>query len=130
MVNKMREETIRKLVKLVEESDIESLTVRHWWTKVQIIKKSPKNGNGSVTHAAEITIPRESLQPTLPPVQTTAPPVAASTNVEQPAIASNHKEIKTPMVGTFYISPEPDAPPFTDVGQTTLCNIKIIGLLG
>ena len=27
------------------------------------------------------------------------------------------KEIKAPMVGTFYRSPSPDAPPFVDVGQ-------------
>lgn len=133
----MKEETIRKLVKLVEEADIESLTVRHWWTKVQIVKKSSKNGNGSVTHAAEITIPRESLQPTLPSNQNASPTVATEekpTSVEQPVIASNQKEVKSPMVGTFYTSPNPDAPPFADIGQTmrkgeTLCIIEAMKLM-
>lgn len=34
------------------------------------------------------------------------------------ADVSNLKEIKSPMVGTFYSSPSPEAPPFVSVGQT------------
>ena len=38
-----------------------------------------------------------------------------------PALASaapDLKEIKSPMVGTFYRSPSPDAPPYVEIGQT------------
>ena len=48
-------------------------------------------------------------------------PVAAATAVD-PASAEpakpNYKEIKSPMVGTFYASPSPDSPAFVEVGKT------------
>jgi acetyl-CoA carboxylase biotin carboxyl carrier protein len=135
----MREKTIRKLVKLVEEADIESLTVRNWWTKVQIVKKGGGGGNGN-PHESTIAIPRSSLKPTLPPMEA-APnfqvalqpqpqPVSAST---APAPASG-KEIKSPMVGMFYTSPEPGAPPFVDIGARvkkgqTVCIIEAMKLM-
>jgi acetyl-CoA carboxylase biotin carboxyl carrier protein len=33
-------------------------------------------------------------------------------------VASNHKDVKSPMVGTFYRAPSPEAAPFVEVGQT------------
>jgi acetyl-CoA carboxylase biotin carboxyl carrier protein len=132
----MREKTIRKLVKLVEEAEIESLTVQNWWTKVQIIKKG---GGGNGSHESMITIPRASVRPTLPPVE--ASPVQAAPSpqpqpVSAPAAptAAGGKEIKSPMVGTFYTSPEPGAPPFVEVGQRvkkgqTVCIIEAMKLM-
>ena len=34
------------------------------------------------------------------------------------AVNVHHKEIKSPMVGTFYRAPSPETPPFVEVGQT------------
>lgn len=135
----MREKTIRKLVKLVEEADIESLTVQNWWTKVQISKKGGLGGNGS-PHESTITIPRAAVRPTLPPMEA-APPVQVALQpqpqpVSAPAAvaAAAGKEIKSPMVGTFYTSPEPGAPPFVDVGARvkkgqTVCIIEAMKLM-
>lgn len=135
----MREETIRKLVKLVEESDIESLTVRYWWTKVQIIKKSGGGSNGS-PHESTIAIPRAALKPSLPPMEV-APTVQVALQPQpQPVSASSTpaaatgKEIKSPMVGTFYTAPEPGAPPFVEVGARvkkgqTVCIIEAMKLM-
>jgi acetyl-CoA carboxylase biotin carboxyl carrier protein len=134
----MREKTIRKLVELVEEADIESLTVQNWWTKVQIIKKG-QGSNGS-PHETTITIPRAAARTTLPPVEAApAMPVAPppqSQPVAAPAVsqAAGGKEIKSPMVGTFYTAPEPGAPPFVDVGQRvkkgqTVCIIEAMKLM-
>ena len=47
-----------------------------------------------------------------------APPAAAASGAaapSAPAIAAN--AMKSPMVGTAYLAPEPDAPPFVSVGQ-------------
>jgi len=135
----MREKTIRKLVKLVEEADIESLTVRNWWTKVQIIKKGGGGSNGN-PHESTISIPRAALKPTLPPMEV-APTVQVALQPQpQPVSASatpaaaTGKEIKSPMVGTFYTSPEPGAPPFVDVGARvkkgqTVCIIEAMKLM-
>jgi acetyl-CoA carboxylase biotin carboxyl carrier protein len=49
-------------------------------------------------------------------------PVAATPASEKPAVSepakSNYKEITSPMVGTFYSSPSPDAPAFVEAGKT------------
>ena len=46
-----------------------------------------------------------------------------------PAAVDNHLVIKSPMVGTFYTSPNPDAPAFVKVGdhvgaETVVCVIE------
>jgi len=57
-----------------------------------------------------------------PVAYTTATPAAAATvsTADAPAESkesSNLREITSPMVGTFYASPSPEAPPFVSVGQ-------------
>ena len=51
----MNEKYIKKLIQLVEESDIESLEVSHWGRKVKIMHRSggAANGAGSVTHLVQ-----------------------------------------------------------------------------
>ena len=72
----------------------------------------------------KITLKKGSdFEPVFTPV-TTAAPVAhvsaapAAPAADKPAEAGNFKEINSPMVGTFYASPAPDAAPFAAVGQT------------
>jgi acetyl-CoA carboxylase biotin carboxyl carrier protein len=108
----MRELFIRKLVKMVEQSDIDSLEVSSWGRKVRIIKNSSgSNGNHSVQAVA-------APQPTI----NVAPPPVAPAEVQpaQPAPApppSGHL-LTAPMVGTFYRKPAPDAKAFVEVGDT------------
>lgn len=47
-----------------------------------------------------------------------AVPAAAPSASPAPAAASHLKEIKSPIVGTFYSSPTPDDPTFVQVGST------------
>jgi acetyl-CoA carboxylase biotin carboxyl carrier protein len=59
---------------------------------------------------------------TAAPVALQAAPVAAATvsapdTPVEPKETSNLREITSPMVGTFYASPSPEAPPFVAVGQ-------------
>ena len=135
----MREKTIRKLVKLVEEADIESLTVRNWWTKVQIIKKGGGGSNGN-PHESTITIPRAALKPTLPPmevaptVQVALQPQPQSVSASATPAAATGKEIKSPMVGTFYKAPESGADPYVKVGGRvtpgqTVCIIEAMKIM-
>ncbi|MBK7093022.1 MAG: acetyl-CoA carboxylase biotin carboxyl carrier protein [bacterium] len=140
----MNEETIRKLVKLVESSDIESLTVRNslWFSNVTIVKRSPEVSNGSNGGShGHISIAKSHVVPTMPTIEVAAPapapqPMQAMPQpqpVAPPAVAKG-KEIKSPMVGTFYISPEPGAPPFAEIGTRitkgqTICIIEAMKLM-
>jgi acetyl-CoA carboxylase biotin carboxyl carrier protein len=62
------------------------------------------------------------------PVASAAPAAAA------PAAESGGKEIVSPMVGTFYAAPTPEAPPFVTVGQqvtadTVVCIIEAMKVM-
>lgn len=122
----MLESMIRKLVKLVEESDIAQLEVSSWGRKVKITKRyAPSSGNGHSSGGSltEVDIPvpppRFEKNPQITPQavprqKETAPEVA------EPAESADDKyvPIKSPMVGTFYTAPEPNAPPYVEVGTT------------
>jgi acetyl-CoA carboxylase biotin carboxyl carrier protein len=114
----MNEKTIRKLIHLVEESDIESLEIRRWFRTVKITKRRSNNHNGSSSGAA----------PRLVDI-----PIAAVERAPS-ALPSNLIEIKAPMVGTLYKAPSPGAPPFVKVNQTiapgdVLCIIEAMKLM-
>lgn len=110
----MNEKQIKKLIRLVEESEIESLEVSSWGRKIKITQKLNAGSNG------------HSVAPPVIPVS--APPVAGSNrSIEssakaEPAAASadsisNLVEIKSPMVGTFYQAPSPDADPYVSLNE-------------
>lgn len=59
---------------------------------------------------------------------------ATDTTSAAPKEISNLREITSPMVGTFYLSPSPDAPPFVAVGQevsedTVVCIIEAMKVM-
>ncbi|MCH9024533.1 MAG: acetyl-CoA carboxylase biotin carboxyl carrier protein [candidate division Zixibacteria bacterium] len=109
-MKKVRESYIKKLIRLVEESDIESLEVSSWGRRVKIVHSINSSSNGFNRNPVAL----EAIVKPLP-VQ-----AEAETPAEQPAAAktvSNLKAIKSPMVGTFYSSPSPDSDPYVSVNQ-------------
>jgi acetyl-CoA carboxylase biotin carboxyl carrier protein len=100
---------VRELVKLVEDSGIEELEVSHKDTTIRI-QKSPHMAMGS---------------PAMAPIQAAAPaplaaPVAAAAADAAPAadpIRAKWKDVRSPIVGTFYLSPSPTSDPFVRVGD-------------
>jgi len=68
------------------------------------------------------------------PVAAVAVPAAAAPAAAPAAAASNFSEVKSPMVGTFYRSPKPEAPSFVKVGDRvsvgqTLCIVEAMKLM-
>jgi acetyl-CoA carboxylase biotin carboxyl carrier protein len=96
---------IKKLIELLEESNIGELEIREGEESVRI----SRNGVAPVvTYAAPVAAP------TAPPPATVAtPPVA---EVPKPAAPAGHV-VRAPMVGTFYRSPSPGSPPFVEKGK-------------
>ena len=102
---------IKKLIHLVEEANITEFSIESEGTKIDI-KKTGKVAD----QAASIVLPQA------PPIiaqEAPAMPVAA------PQVASEQQEtkdenliaIKAQMVGTFYVSPNPDAPAYVSAGD-------------
>ncbi len=105
----MKEKTIRKLIRLVEESDIDQLEVTSWGRKVRITKRTAQ-GNG---HSDQPVVLQNIPLPSSQPLQTEAKPPPTA----PPESTAGLIEIKAPMVGTFYTAPAPDTPPYVSLNQ-------------
>ncbi|HHL71908.1 MAG TPA: acetyl-CoA carboxylase biotin carboxyl carrier protein [Bacteroidetes bacterium] len=130
----MNTDQIRQLVKIVEEADIAELEVNKWGRKVKISKYPMGNshaGHQSVHYTLPASPPPAPAAPAAAPAPQPAPAPQASP--EQGSAASGD-EIKSPMVGTFYRAPAPDADPYVKVGDTVqkgqvLCIIEAMKLM-
>ena len=116
---------LKKLIDLVQESGIAELEITEGEEKVRIAR----GGAVSVTALAAGAPPAVAVQPSAPAAATgaaMAAPVAEA--------APEGQVVKSPMVGTFYRSPSPDAKPFVEVGATikageTICVLEAMKLM-
>ncbi len=118
----MRKEEIQELIRLVEESKISELEICEGKRKIRIAKGS----TAASARMAASESPGES-----PSEEAYALPVNRE---EAPKLASNLKQIVSPMVGTFYRAPAPDADPFVEVGQAvqtgqTVCIVEAMKVM-
>ncbi len=109
---------IRKLIKLVQSSDLTEIEVTEGDQTVRISRQHPVAQLAPAAHYA-----------VAPPPMATAPTPAS---VEEPADEEN--TVTSPMVGTFYRSPSPDADSFVNVGQKVkkgdvLCIIEAMKMM-
>ena len=116
--------TIKKVIAIVEESGVAELEVEQDGFRV-LVRKSV--APSPVTETQVHMVP----SPAAPPLVAAASKAAAQGESEEDA--SLHK-IKSPMVGTFYKSPAPDADPFVQVGDqvnpdTVVCIIEAMKVM-
>lgn len=107
----MDTKNIEKLIQLIETAK-ENLDVQ----EIEV-----KNKDGSSLRVA--------LQPSGQAHTTTQPPSASHTPATQPETLFEGFQVKSPMVGTVYLTPSPEAEAFVQVGQSvtvgqTLCLIE------
>ena len=119
----MKPQQIRELIKIVESSNIDELEVSRWGQKVRIRKRS------SADNAQHAGSSREQL-PAVQSLKDLTVEVPRVESVEEP----EYHEIKSPMVGTFYSAPAPDADPYVKVGDEVkvgqvLCIIEAMKLM-
>ncbi|MFQ5606525.1 MAG: acetyl-CoA carboxylase biotin carboxyl carrier protein [Candidatus Zixiibacteriota bacterium] len=120
----MNSKTIRRLIAIVEESQIDVLEVSNWWRKVKITR-SRQSVNGQQPEANAVSPPPQRLvaaadgapaESAAQAAPVSAPSAAAQS--ESTTVTANLVEIKSPMVGTFYAAPSPESPSFVKVGDT------------
>ncbi|QEH44396.1 acetyl-CoA carboxylase biotin carboxyl carrier protein [Aggregatibacter actinomycetemcomitans] len=118
---------IKKLIELVEESGIMELEISEGEESVRINRGSP----ASVQYTVPMAAPAAPVAAPAPSAPAASPaPAAAPAASEEVA---GHK-IRSPMVGTFYRSPSPEAKAFVDVGQTVkvgdaLCIVEAMKMM-
>ncbi len=112
---------IREIIKLVDASSLDEFVYEAEGTKVKL-----KKSNGVVTQVVspKVEAPAVVQQPAVKEVETSKASVEATPAPAQPAApkvevadAENLHKITSPMVGTFYQSPNPESPAFVKVGD-------------
>jgi|TARA_Y100000991_G_C21960553_1_gene344250 acetyl-CoA carboxylase biotin carboxyl carrier protein len=115
---------IKKLIEMLQESDLNEIEVKEGEESVRINRKKE-----SVIHASTPISVGQNLN------QSSAPlPQIDSSEMENGQAAEDLNHITSPMVGTFYRKPAPDKEPFIEVGQTvkkgdTVCIIEAMKMM-
>ncbi|MEZ3501710.1 acetyl-CoA carboxylase biotin carboxyl carrier protein [Pantoea sp. KPR_PJ] len=118
---------IKKLIELVEESGIAELEISEGEESVRISRAPANVGYPVMQQAFAAPAPQPALAAAVAPVS--APAVEAA----KPAEISGHI-VRSPMVGTFYRTPSPDAKAFVEIGQKvnagdTLCIVEAMKMM-
>ncbi|HHF4335365.1 TPA: acetyl-CoA carboxylase biotin carboxyl carrier protein [Haemophilus influenzae] len=118
---------IKKLIELVEESGITELEVQEEEGTVRISRATPVVAPAAVQYAAApVVAPTPAAAPAQAPAAATPAPDASDE-------LSGHL-VRSPMVGTFYRSPSPEAKAFVEVGQSVkvgdaLCIVEAMKMM-
>lgn len=132
----MELEFVRGLIEAVDGSGIDSIEITRAGTRVKI-SKTPPSAGPAPTYVAASQAPQPAVTPAVAPPASAAGVAGGSEPVaeaESAAESDGLVEITSPMVGTFYRAPAPDAPPYVEVGSRvsqgqTLCILEAMKLM-
>jgi acetyl-CoA carboxylase biotin carboxyl carrier protein len=119
-------EEIQELIRLVNESGISELELERSDARVRIQRTAVQTVREVVVGGAAAAAPA--------PVAVAAPAVAHLSPAPAAPAETNLYTVKSPIVGTFYASSAPDAPPFVKPGdmvtaKSTVCIIESMKLM-
>jgi len=119
---------IRRLIDMVDGSGIDSLEISRLGTRVRIAKSPPVAVSSAAVSAA----------PSVGPVAGNPPSASVAPDSEAQEAEGDSDtglaEVTSPMVGTFYRAPAPDAPPYVETGDRvekgqTVCILEAMKLM-
>lgn len=120
---------IKKLIELVEESGIAELEISEGEESVRISRSPANNGYPMMQQAYAAPMQQA---PALAAAVAPAPVESAAPAAATPEVTGH--TVRSPMVGTFYRTPSPDAKPYVEVGQKvnvgdTLCIVEAMKMM-
>lgn len=106
---------VKKVIEMLDQSSVDSIEISSDKGMKLRISKTPQQRGATVQMAAPISAPA----PVLPPAPAARPADEGGRVEASPVEAPKASllEIKSPMVGTYYESPEPNAKPYVAVGD-------------
>lgn len=125
----MKTKEIRDLIDFISKSGLNEVSIETEELKISIKRDAETR-----------VIERSAAAPAAPapaPAASAPAPAAEAPKAEAPASSgsseSNYVEVKSPMIGTFYRSSNPDTPPFVSVGDKieqgqTVCIVEAMKL--
>lgn len=108
--NEMKTTEIRDLIDFIAQSGLNEVDIETKELKLHV-KREPDQ------KVLKSSAPVMAAAPLAVAAPVAAAPVAAAPKAEKPAAGKNTVDIKSPMIGTFYRSSNPDSPPFVSVGD-------------
>lgn len=123
-------EFLESLIRMIDESSLDNLEIERGGTRIRL-SKSPEGTAVAVPAAAG---PAPAPAPAVAPAPEGANPSGSEATPAAPPAASRLVDVTSPMVGTFYRSPSPDAEPYVNVGKQVaegdvLCIIEAMKLM-
>lgn len=104
---------IRELAAMINETDVNEVEVEEGELRIRLAR-----GGAPTVSAPAMQAPAPHVHQTAPQASVAAAPAPAAAAAEQPAAPTSGSSISSPMVGTAYLSPSPDADPFVSVGDS------------
>jgi len=113
---------VKKLIELLEASSVDEIEIKEGEESVRI----SRNTGAPIAMAAAPVHAAPSMPAPVAPALAPAPAPAPAVNTDD--------AVKSPMVGTFYRSPSPEAPSFVEVGQSVragdvLCIVEAMKMM-
>ena len=126
---------IKVIVDLMKKNAVSEFEMEEGDFKIKLKRDSGKPRKGEtvvVQEAAPMILPAAAAAPVAAPVATAAP--APASPAAAPAPAAEGPEVKSPMIGTFYRKPSPDADSYVEVGSvvepdTVVCIIEAMKVM-
>ncbi len=134
----MNLDDIQKLLKMLDDSGLDEMTIEEGDFKITLKRKSDSAPSASapspifmpqfIPPFSPSALPSPAPSTQEPSTPTPAPPADSA------ATQKKYKEIRSPMVGTFYRAPSPEANPYVQVGDhitkgKVLCIIEAMKLM-
>ncbi len=122
---------LKKLIKMLDSSNLAEIEIEEEGTKIRLSKPRPKISQP----LPAVQIP-SFIEPNLQSIKTqdVKVEVKSEEKKEESKKSLNTVEIRSPMVGTFYAAPAPDADPYVKIGSdirpgTVVCIIEAMKLM-
>ena len=120
----MDQRELKKLVQLMNDNGLIELEIEREGERLHLRKAEPPGTTPPLVHMSGM--PMAAGAPMMAPM---VPQVEAGEAAEEAAIDPSLKEIRSPMVGTFYRRPSPESDPYVDVGdqvedETIVCIVE------
>lgn len=127
---------IKKLIKLLESGDINEIEIEEEGTRLKVVKSKPAEFSAPqvISYAPPQVMP--SGGGSAAASQTNTAPAKTEEKTETPTQPAGKQltEVRSPIVGTFYRAPSPNADPYVQVGQqvskgSILCIVEAMKLM-
>ena len=124
----MWKDKIKEIIYMLENSDVNEIEVKSWFNKIKVTKKP------SILNVDSSKVSSQNTQVSSTNLISSDNDTSKQEHKIETTDVSNLVEVKSPMPGTFYSSPDPESAPFASIGDTvnpgdTICIVEAMKIM-